>query len=152
MAFRVRCAGETGWCGAPLAAGWARNSAGSLTGRGCSAGLRARVAGLLRRGVLPAARAGAVLALTGRAEASAGWFSSSFSAVAVTGLRVRRRAVESTASCAKRAPRFVGGGGKGMDLDAQMTREARKVQGRAQAAERGANEKAAKVAKAASIR
>ena len=39
-----------------------------------------------------------------------------------------------------------------MDLDAQMTREARKVQGRAQAAERGANEKAAKVAKAASIR
>ena len=65
---------------------------------------------------------------------------------------MRRRAVESTASCAKRALRFVGGGGKGMDLDAQMTREARKVQGRAQAAERGANEKAAKVAKAASIR
>lgn len=39
-----------------------------------------------------------------------------------------------------------------MDLDDQMTREARKVQGRAQAAERGANEKAAKVAMAASIR
>ena len=39
-----------------------------------------------------------------------------------------------------------------MDLDDQMTREARKVQARAQAAERGANEKAAKVAMAASIR